>query len=308
MVKPVYKIEVNGADKTLSLQDKISSITFTDKDGTASDDIRLLVAGDYKRPSYKDEIKLWIGYEDQELFYCGIFLVQSTTKDRYSLTIKATGADFSETLKQKRDMAYEKVSLASIAETVAARHSLKVKTDFNDTYVTHISQSNESDLHFMDRLADDNDGLFSIKNGTLIFRKRSAANMDKLPVFNISAAETTKTSITHLNKTLYRSCTARWQDTKENKIKEVTAGSGTPVLEIDGQFKNEAEALKRAESKLAKAQRGLKEGKISSHGFPVRAGAKLNITNAGEDNGEYLIESIVHKIDKKWTIELKIKN
>jgi len=306
---PIFKIEANGKDITASLQRDLSSISFSDEDGNQSDAITLKVAGAFQRPNYQDEIKLWLGYEESTLFYCGLFKVQSTERDSYSLTINATGADFSSSLKQKREASYEKISLKDVAQIVATRHSLELKSDLDDIYLQHLAQTDESDLHLLKRLSHDNNCIFSIKNNRLIFLKRIKENMvsDKLPLFEIDASEC-EYSIKHSDKTIYGSCEVSWHNTKENKTESVTVGSGSPVLKIKGNFKTSAEAQKRAEAKLQSANRGTKSGSLSIHGKELYAGGRLQLKGAKEDSGEYSIKSVNHTFDSGWKMSIEIEN
>ncbi len=307
---PIFKLEANGTDVTEQIRQNLSYITFKDEDGNQSDEITIRVAGDFKRPLYKDELKLWLGYEETGLFFCGLFLVQTTERDSFGLTITATGADFSAALKQKRDLSYEQISIKAIAQIIAGRHGLKLKSDFDDLYVTHLSQTNESDLHFMKRLASDHNGIFSIKNGTLIFLKRTKEEKrsDELPLFEIDSSECSTLRIKHTNRTLYASCKAIWHDTKDNEMKSVTVGEGDPVLLIEGQFKTAAEAKAKAEAKLAMANRGTKSGTIEMYGKEIYAGGKLKLTGFGEDDGEYSIKSVNHTFDDGWVMSVEIEN
>lgn len=307
---PIFKIEANGSDVTRELQKDIVSISFSDEDGNQSDEITLKVAGNFKRPKYQDELKLWIGYEESGLFYCGLFRVQSTERDGYALTITATGADFSSALKQKRDASYEKVSPKDIAKIVANRHNLKLKSDFDHMYFPHISQTNESDLHLLRRLAHDYNAIFSIKNGTLVFLRRIKKNMasPKLPVFEIDASECESYSIKHADRTIYGSCEAVWHDTKENRSQSVVVGSGDPVLKIKGNYKTAAEAQAKAQAALQRANRGTKSGSLSMYGREIYAGGILKLSGANEDNGEYSIKSVNHTFDGAWKMSIEIEN
>ena len=308
---PIFKIEVNGKDITAQLKKNSVSISFSDEDGNQSDEIVIKAAGDFTRPKYEDEIKLWLGYAESALFYCGLFRVQNTTKDKYSISINASGANFSAELKQKRDTSYEKVSLKDVAQIVAERHSLKLKSDFDDMFVQHLRQTNESDLHMMKRLSNDYNAIFSIKNDTLIFLKRIKENKvsDALPIFEIDASECDGyPPIKRSNKTYYLSCMASWHDTKENVVQSVTVGSGNPVLKIKGQYKSAAEATKKAEAKLQIANRGIKSGTLSTYGREIYAGGMLKLTGVGEDDGEYTIKSVNHSLEGGWKMRVEIEN
>jgi len=307
---PIFKIEANGKNVTDLIQKDLVSISFSDEDGNQSDEITIKVAGDFKRPDYKDQLKLWLGYKEKSLFFCGLFLVQSTERDSYGLTITATGADFSQALKQKRDTSYEQLSLKDIAQMVADRHSLKLKSDFDDLLMPHLSQTDESDLHMMKRLAADYNGIFSIKNQTLVFMQRIKENKvsSELPIFDINVSECESYNIKHADKLIYGACEASWQDTKENKVKNIIVGDGTPILKLSGQFKTPAEAKLKAEAKLQKANRGTKTGSISMYGKEIYAGGTLKLSGVGEDDGEYSIKSVNHSFDSGWNMSVEIEN
>ncbi len=306
---PIFKIEANGKDVTAALQADIVSIAFSDEDGNQSDEITIKVAGDFTRPKYEDELRLWLGHKETSLFFCGAFLVQTTERDRSGVTITATAADFSSALKAKRDTSYEELSIKDVAAMIADRHALKLKSDYDDLSVTHISQTKESDMAFLKRLASEYNGIFSIKNGTLVLLKRIEGEKasDTLPVYTLSADEVTSMSIKHANKTLYLSCTASWQDTKENEAKSITVGSGDPILKLDGNFKTAAEAQAKAEAKLQKSNRGTRSGSISMYGKEIYAGGILRLSGAGEDNGDYSIKTVSHNFSKGWTMSIEIE-
>lgn len=307
---PVFKIEVNSFDVTNKLQENLESITFSDEDGNQSDEITIKVSGNFKRPNYADQIKLWLGYKESSLFFCGLFLVQTTERDGFGLTITATGADFSQSLKQKRDMSYEQTSIKDIAQIVAQRNSLSLKSDYDDMNITHLSQTNEADLQFMKRLAADYNALFSIKNNTLVFIKRTkeTKKSNKLPIFSIDKKECSSITIKHANKTLYNSCTIRWHDTKDNEVKSITVGKGDPILKLEGNFKTAAEAQAKAEARLENANRGTKSGTINIYGKEVYAGAILKLSGADEDDGEYSIKSVNHSFSGGWSMSIEIEN
>lgn len=308
---PVFKIEANGKDVTEQLSSALSSISFRDEDGNQSDEITIKVTGDFKRPAYKDQLRLWFWYkEEKTMFYCGIFLVQTSDRNNSGLTITATGTDFSESFKQKRELSYERLSLKSVAKLVADRNELQLKSDFDDVYLPHLTQIGESDIHFMKRIASDYNGIFSVKNNTLVFMKRikGAKKSEDIPVFELIAGECTNLNIKHANKTLYGSCTASWHDTKENKAMSITIGKGDPVLKIEGQFKTPAEAQAKAEAKLDRANRGTKSGSITMYGKEIYAGGILKLTGAGEDDGEYSIKSVNHTFSSGWSMSIEIEN
>jgi len=309
--KPTFKLLANDKDVTAALQKELISLTFKDEENNKADELTIKVGGEFARPKYEDELKLYLGYGD-DLVYCGLFKVQTSTRsDNNILTISATGVNFSSILKEKRDVTYEKISIKGICKQIADRNVLKLKSDFDDVAILSIAQSNESDLHFLNRLAKDYNAIFNIKNDTLIFTKKIKENKknEDLPSYTISANEVRTLSIKHSNKTLYKSCKSIWHDTKENKTKEVVVGFGEPVLINKGNFKNEAEAKAKAQAKLERAVQGLVSGSLSMAGEVIFAGSTLNLIDTLEDDGEYRIRTVNHNFTSDgWTINLEFEN
>ena len=311
-MKPRFKVVVNGKDITETINQNASKISFHDEDGTSSDDIRLSVEGSFRRPAYGDEIKLWIGDENAMMF-CGTFAVQNPkTINGSRLEISATAVDFSSGAKVKRNKSYENLSIKQVVTQIAKKQELKVECDYDDLYVVHIEQSNESDLHFLKRLASDYNALFAIKNNTLIFKQKVKGDKKSpaLPRYSLKITDKSTYDIENTNKQKYNSCTASWHDTKENKQKSVTVGDGEPVKHIKGSYQNEADAKSKAQAALQKASSQTKIGNISCAGFVCYAGGVLNLSGTLEDDGEYHIKSVNHDIDttQGWKISIEIEN
>ena len=302
---PNFKLLANDKDVTEQMKKELQSITFKDETNEQADELIIKVGGEFAGPKYEDELKLYLGY-GTDLVYCGLFVVQTTTRENNNtLSISATGVNFSFVLKEKRDVTYEKISIKGICSQIANRNVLKLKSDFDDVYLLSIAQSSESDLHFLNRLAIDYNAIFNIKNGTLIFTHKIKENKknEDLPSYTISADEIESITIKHSNKTLYKSCKSIWHDTKENKTKEIIVGVGEPVLINKGNFKNAAEAKLKAQAKLERAVQGLVTGNLSLEGEVIFAGGKLNLVDTLEDDGEYQIKSVNHNFTpSSWKI------
>lgn len=313
MVKnPAFRLLANNIDVTETLQKELISLEFKDEENNKADELTIKVGGKFARPQYKDELKLYLGYND-DLIYCGLFAVQTTTRyDNNVLAISATSVNFSTTLKEKRDMTYEKISIKDICKQIADRNNLKLKSDFDNIYISSLAQNNESDLHFLNRLAREYNAIFNIKNDTLIFThkiKNSQKNQD-LPSYIISATEASQLQIKHSNKTLYKTCKSIWHDTKENKTKEATVGTGDPTLIIRGSFKNEADAKAKAQAALERATQGLISGSLTISGNVIFAGGNLKLIDTLEDDGEYHIKSVHHTFTKSngWITKIEFEN
>ena len=307
---PTFKLLANDNDITASIKSNLVSISIRDEANDQADELTVKVTGAVARPKYEDELKIYLGYGD-ELVFVGLFLVQTTTRENnYGLNISATGVNFSETLKEKRDITYEKVSMKDICSQIASRNSLKVNCDMDEVFFVSLAQQNESDLHFLNRLSKELNAIFNIKNNTLIFRKKIKDDKknDELPAYTIDVNDCDSINIKHSNKTMYKSSKAVWHDTKENKTMEILAGSGSPVYTFKGNFKNAAEAKTKAAAKLQIANQGIAAGSLSIPGEIIFAGGVLNLVNSLEDDGEYQIKSVEHVFDSNgWKTNINFE-
>lgn len=296
------KCIVNGKDVSDKVHDYLLSLTIVDNDGVNSDTLDMTLSNYIKRPEGEDKIKIWINKE----FY-GTFVVNETeTTDENLLKVSATSANFHKTLKEKKNASHAKTSLHKLIKKIAKEHSLKEIIDFDDMPYDMIIQEKESDLHFLKRLADKYDAVFSIKNDTLLFRRRDSIK----PKFTIDINDCKPWSIRHIARKKYNSCTARWRSIEENKTKKVTVGSGEPALNISGDYVSDTDARAAAKGSWEKSKRQTKEGTLSKDGEYISAGSTLIITNSKQDDGEYTITTVTTTVDKKngFRVDITFQN
>ena len=291
---PDFKIEVNGKDVTDNVKKHLANLSLKDEAGDATDELTLNFDNLFKRPKYEDKIKIWLGYKESGLYYCGTFLVQTTEKNQNSLRVRATSTNFTTEIKKKRNRSYENITLCDLVKKIADRNSLKFRCNFKDVFFKHLAQTDESDLNLLNRIAKMYNATFNIKNNTIIFIKKQSS--DDLPIFEVDRKNVSSYSIKYANKTLYNSVKAVYHDTKENKTKEVVFGNGEPQYVLQDNFKSEDEAVKRAEGALNLLNAGIVSGHLTIDGMNIIAGAKLKLTGFGEDDGEYSIKRVTHNL------------
>ena len=291
---PDFKVEVNGSDVTDVLKKHQAAITLKDESGDAADELSLEFNALFMRPAYQDEIKLWLGYKESGLYFCGLFRVQTTQKTQNALSVRATSSDFSTTLKKKHTRSFENITLCDLLKKIATQNNLKSKCDIDGVFFKHLAQTNESDLNLLQRLSKIYNATFNIKNNTLLFVKKQKE--DEEITFTIPSDDAKSYSIKHANKTLYKSVKAMWHDTKENKHKELTYKNGEPQYILQANFKDEAEALKRAEATLQLLNAATISGSLTITGRNIVAGGVLKLVGFGEDDGKYTIKRVSHTL------------
>ena len=309
---PKFRLIANDTDVTEHLIKNLKSISFHDEDGIKADKLDITVFGDFKRPKYKDELKLYLGYEEENKeFYCGLFIVQNTTAyNDGTLSISATATDFNASLKVLKNTSYEAMSVKEIVEQIAAAHDLKSKCDFDDIYFPYIAQTNESDISFLLRIAKEFHAVYSIKNNTIIFLRQDEKSI--LPTVTIDANECSGNTpiIKNSNKTYYKSVSLKYQDTKANEIKTIQVGTEEPIYNIQDTFIDSANLESKVKAKLQKLNKGIKSGSFKIYGFGIYARSKLKFLNIKkEDDITYHIDKIVHTLDSNgWNMRVEFSN
>jgi uncharacterized protein len=311
VTNPNFKIVANNKDVTATIKKNLVSLSFKDEANNNADELTIVVTDDFARPTYYDKLQLYLGYGN-DLTFCGVFNVQSTNRNfKKSLTINATGVDFHNSLKERRSITYEKISVQGICEQIATRNSLQIKSDFSDVYFQTIAQHHESDLNFLNRLAYQLNAIFNIKNQTLIFTHKVKGNKQNtaLPTYTIDVNECESFTVKHSNRTLYKSCKVQWHDTKTNQSQYVLSGSGEPCFIVTSPCATAAEAKIKADAKLQTENQGIYTGEITIAGKVVYAGGIITIINAGEDSKTYQITSVNHTFDTSgWKTRIEFKN
>ena len=311
---PRYLIEINGTDATSMIHDKLISLNLVDNANNESDTLDIVVSGNFERPKYEDEVKVYFGFESNFSFV-GLFKVQSTSKSFTQLSISASSVDFSDSFKVKRHVTYENLSIKQIVSQVASRHGLKVKSDYDDLFILSQAQTNESDMHFLNRLAKEYNAIFNVKNETLYFMKKlkDGGKSEDLPKYNIDVNYCSDINIEYSNTTAYNSCEVSWHDTKENKTlkRYYPKSADEPILKLNGSFKTEAQALERAKAQLQKANQGLVKGSLKKEGELIFAGGVITLVNNIDlDNNEFQVTRVTHTLDKNsgWVTAIEFEN
>jgi len=305
MVKEWYILLIDG-----SVVNNAQNITFEDSAGTKSDRVVISLPPNTVRPKPYAEIQLSLFNSLGDVLKCGTFYVQSVTRvNNKSLTITATGVKFNQDQKKKKSYHYQNTKLSSIVNLVAKRLKCKVKFTAQDTKIESLYQTNESDINFLYRLAEEYNALFSIKNNYVYFVSRLD---NSLPVTIIDATKASNINITHSARTFYKSAEATYYNAKKAKNEKVKVGSGEPTLQIKGAFKNKQDAQIKAKRKLEAVQTGTVNGYLTHKGLKVYAGTMLQLINTynNEDDKKFYIKHCTHTFSRSsgWVVDIEFEN
>lgn len=172
-----FVLNYEGRDVTDEISASVTSISYTDHLTGRADEVQIdLQDGDRRwrelwYPSEGDRLELWVGYVGQPLLPCGQFQVDEIELGHSAKTATIRGLSVPRTmpLRTPRSQAYEVVTVRDVVEEVAARHGLTVVGEVEQIPVRRLTQSRETDLAFMGRLAQMFGYAFSVRGNQLVF-------------------------------------------------------------------------------------------------------------------------------------------
>lgn len=295
---PNVKILYNGIDKT-ALMDWIS-ISIEDNEGKETDKLNITLKYGGAVPRFKDNIQIYI-----DDFFMGYFVI-AKIKTRYkkSYDIEAIAADFTGTLKEKKSRPHLNLSYKKIIESIANEHGLNTKINFERMdEVVELEQHDLSDVAFCEKIANELDLTFSIKNKTMIFIDKDKV-ADRVE-YTLLEENYIDLSYEQTEITNYKSCEVTWQDTKANEYKIAKVGDGLPILKRQlFSPSTQEEALKIAKSYLQQNQNNNFKGSLQCMGVPFFAGGYLNLQIENETK-RVIIKKITHNINQSWTSHIE---
>lgn len=312
---PSCRITVDGQLVSGVFMSRILSCEVTDKEGVGSDTVSISL-NDWPVAAIPRKgalIKVWMGYAVSGMAYMGAFTAEEIEAEilPYSLNITGKSANLRNGKKQNRERHWDNKTLGDIVSQVARENGLTAKVDagLGAHRYDWQAQQNESDIHFLERLAQVHDAIFAIKDGKLIFAARGAGQ-------STSGANLTPILITPKNlkpgsarvrftdRTQYKKVKASYTDRAKGKKVDVTEpgdGEGEAVYRIGEQFADEAEAKKAAKAKAKALQRRQATFTAEIVGDPAaRAGAPTFFVGCrpGVDGLPFIAETAKHRYSK----------
>ncbi len=310
---PTARIVIAGADLTRPVWEHLQSLTCDTSEQSDSDFVEIAMANDppFAIPQRGAEVRLWLGWHEEGLHFMGLFEVDEVGIDLNpaTMSIRARSASFSAgSDKSKEDVEWEAISLADLAEKIAQRHGYGCKVTM-DVYYDAIAQTQESDLHFLKRLAQEANGSFAIKDKTILI---FPPDVGSRPQATLRYTESCLGRFTVADRNKYGVVEARWWDAEAAEEQLITVGDGNGVpYAIKRRFGNAAEAQMAAQNKMELLRRGMVEGSLTVPGdATLVAGAEISLVGFRPRalDGQYLGTKIKQKMNQSgWTTDVTLE-
>lgn len=330
-LKPEFKLLANGSDITDVVQSRLKSLRFTDEAGMESDvlDVTLEDAdpdNPIQMPPTGAELELFLGYDGTSQ-RMGLFVVDEIELSGWpgEMHITAHAAPFDKskggknTLQSQKTRSWPKdTKLSAMVQKIAKEHGMEgaVSQSLASVTLPHLDQSDESDMHFLVRIARKYDAVVKPGGGKLVVAKRGESKSvsgEAMPAVTLAPGDVTNYRVTLSKRENSGSVVAAWHETKKAKRNTVTVGKGEPVTRLRQQYANEDMARAAATAEFDKRARQLRKLSLTLPGrSDLAAEAPLTLAGfrAGVD-GEWLIISVDHSLDNAGyicTIQAEVPN
>lgn len=315
MTHPKLFVTVDGVPVSGLFFEYLISLTVTDREGARSDALDLTFNDPplhFVSPRRGAVVKVVIQHGLGGSF-TGAYVVDRVAFNCLPFTISVTGhsADLRQDMKTSKTRHWDATSVGDIVRQIAGAHGLtaRVSAAVAGHVYQWIGQQDESDLHFLERLATRHGALFTIKNGRLLWLERgrgtTADGTAVAPlVLQRSQIVAGSCKVSESDVERYARVKAYWKDHAAAKRREVVVdadpeGKGEHVLREP--FSSEAEARSAAQAAAREMVRGLVRTSCTIIGQPglvagqpvVYAGVRPLV-----DGRTFILETVQHSYSK----------
>jgi phage protein D len=331
-MRPDFKIEAQDKDITKLVNDRLVSLCVTDDEGITSDLLEIVLDDRDNRliiPPVNSELKVWLGYKGEELFYRGLFVFDEYElegkPDLVTLRAKAAHAGNSKTfkgieatLKEQRTRSWSGQTLESIAVQIAKEAGLtpRVFLSLGKEVIAQVDQTAESNRNLLTRLARERNAVFKVTGGYLLFvprgqdKRYSGATIDPVYLYygrkpagidGKPSSALTSWRLVKSESNAYRGVQANWHDIEQAEQLSVIAGDGAgPIKILKGNYPNADEAGRAAVAELDRITRGKSAPEFTMPGQPL-LGSESIVEASGlrsQFNGTWSVKKATHRYRK----------
>lgn len=146
------------------------------------------------------------------------------------LVLRARSAQLGKPICTKKTCNFHKKAIGDILATIAGNNSLAVRISpsFKSKVIDHIDQSNESDIHFLNRIGKLYDAVATVKKDALVFLPIGESMNSKgeiMPTVTISRKNEDRHRYNTAERDAYSGVRARWHDKSDAKEYSELVGS-----------------------------------------------------------------------------------
>lgn len=310
-LKPCFRVVANGSDISNVIEELFEYISVTDQTGIESDTCEIGIIDDpvtpIAIPPRGAELEIFMGYDDT-FVSMGKYVVDEIELEGppEKMVIRGRAAAQTASKSGQVSMQTQKIrtwakdtTIEAAVRKIAKEHNLDfmVSDSLKSVKLPQISQSDESDLSFLFRLAKRYDAICKPAGAKLLFVKRGEIQLD---VLSLTRYQLSKWSMVRSSRDSTGTVIAYWHEKAKAKKHEVKLGDGEPVRRLRHAYPDSASAKAAAQAALDKSKRDEDKLSITLPGDPyISAESPVTISEIRDGiNGDWIVDSVTHKIDK----------
>lgn len=311
---PKVVVRYERRDISANISPSLLEISYTDFLEGQSDTIELVLEDADRRwqrawyPQHGDLLEVQLGYEAGALLPCGQFEIDEVELDGPPdvVRIKALAAGVTRALRTRNDRAYENITLAELANTVARRNGMQVSGQIAPVRLERVTQVNETDLAFLKRVAAEYGYSFSVRHGKICLFARAELRQSK-PELVIERGDVSSYRFRDKIQGVVKAATVSYHDGRQQQVRrqrvEASADSGArqsaDELKLNLRAENAQQAKLKADAALAHSQDDQTSASLTLFGnVRLMAGVNVQLRGFGRMDGKYGIAQSLHRITR----------
>ncbi len=309
MSTPDFRVIADNTDITAAIKRGLLSLRVTDEAGVGSDKVEIKLDdrnGKIALPRTGAELDIALGYQETGLVRMGLYIVDevSIASPPQSMTIRAHAADMRQVLKAPKTKTWGAVTLANVVNEIAAAHGLepRISSDMASIQLPYLTQTEESDLHLLTRLARNHGAITKPVHGKLLFvpkgQAKSVSGTLIAPIF-IAGNQLNSWEATFADRDKYGSVQASFHNKQTAEKETIKVGDAQPVYTLRHTYDSIDQATQNASAALERLKRGTGTLNISLPG-DTRLMSEGKITLSGIRtgvDGEWIATRVEHVLD-----------
>jgi len=264
--KPAFQVTLDGRDITNKIYPRLVSLTLTEQRENAVDQLDITIDDSDGRvaiPPTGAKLTLKLGWEGTGMVDKGTFIVDEVEHEGApdTLILRARSAAMAKPVRVKKSRSFHQKTVDAIVGQIARDNQLtpKVGKGYIGKKVDHIDQTNESDIHFLNRLGKQFDAVATIKKDALLFLPISETTNSKgesLPTITLKRQDGDKHRYHLATRDAYSGVRAQWHDTDQAKEESELIGEDDNPKRLRNVYANRQEAEDAAKSEWNRIERG----------------------------------------------------
>lgn len=313
------EITYEGVNITKDIAPFLLSFRYVDNGNSKADEVSITLHdrdGNWRykwMPVEGDKIKAelvlyhWEQQDKHKRMPCGTFYIDNVNYDGPPdiMTVSAVSYPIAGGLKrEKKTKAWEKVTLKTIANSIAKSAGLKLLFDMSDVKYDRIDQTEQSDIAFIASLAEKESATVKVTNDSIVI-------YDDLKYESTAPVRNIERGVSNIKRhsfqrsydgVAYAKCSVSYTKTVKKKEQTITGtftipGKTGPTLKLQERVESTAEAVRRARNELRNRNKQAHQASFTVVGDPkLVQGATIEVLKYSNYNGKYFIESATHSI------------